>query len=107
MAALSPAATRRLAAAGALLFAGYFAVWGGEYSAFDLADLREQRVEAEARLADTRAENDSLRAAARRLERDPATIEQVARERFGMIREGELLYRFVPVDSVAAASAAP
>ena len=42
-------------------------------------------------------------AQALKLERDPATIERVARERFGMIREGETLYRFVPVDSAAGA----
>jgi hypothetical protein len=34
-----------------------------------------------------------------KLESDDAAIERIARERFGMIREGEILYRFVPVDS--------
>ena len=77
----------------------YYAVWGGEYSAWDLLRLRRDRRDAEARLAQTRRESDSLRAEAKRLENDPATIERVARERFGMIRAGETLYRFVPVDS--------
>jgi hypothetical protein len=27
---------------------------------------------------------------------DPGTLERIAREQFGMIREGERLYRFVP-----------
>ena len=75
----------------------YYAVWGGEYSAFDLWRLSDmQQAESEA-LAVTRAEVDSLRLRVALLEADPASIERVARERFGMIRDGELLYRFVEV----------
>ncbi|HYJ79064.1 MAG TPA: septum formation initiator family protein, partial [Longimicrobiaceae bacterium] len=81
----------------------YYAVWGGEYTLLDLLRLRRDRTEAQAALARTRREVDSLRAEARRLEGDPATIERVARERFGMIRDGETLYRFVPVDSAEGA----
>ena len=92
---------RRLLAGAVLAVAAYFAVWGGEYSLFDLLRLKRDRGEAEERLARTRREVDSLRAEAKRLEDDPAAIERVARERFGMIRDGETLYRFVPVDSAA------
>jgi cell division protein FtsB len=88
----------RLPAIVAVSIALYYAVLGGEYSAFDLVDLagRQER-EAEA-LAATRARVDSLSAVAELLESDPATIEAVARERFGMIRDGEILYRFVDVE---------
>jgi hypothetical protein len=41
------------------------------------------------------------------LERQDSAVERIARERFGMIREGELLYRFVPVDSAAKGTAGP
>ncbi|MFL5385165.1 MAG: septum formation initiator family protein [Longimicrobiaceae bacterium] len=92
---------RHLLAAAVLAAALYYAAFGGEYSAFDLLRLNRDRRDAEARLARTRREVDSLKAQALKLERDPATIERVARERFGMIREGETLYRFVPVDSAA------
>ena len=102
--ALSPLAARRLLKAGVLAVAAYYALWGGEYSAFDLRRLDRERGQADARLAERRAEVDSLRAVAKALEDDPAAIEKVARERFGMIRRGELLYRFVPVDSVAPAA---
>jgi cell division protein FtsB len=86
-----------------LAIAVYYAVWGGEYSFFDLRRIAE-RQEAEAvRIDLARAQVDSLRELATRLESDPATIEAVARERFGMIRGGEVLYRFVQVDSVGAA----
>ena len=92
---------RHLLAAAVVAAALYYAAFGGEYSAFDLLRLNRDRRDAEARLARTRREVDSLKAQALKLERDPATIERVARERFGMIREGETLYRFVPVDSAA------
>jgi cell division protein FtsB len=106
--AVSPLAVRRLLKAGVLAVAGYYAVWGGEYSAFALVRLDRDRAEKQERLASARAEVDSLRAEASRLEGDNATLERVARERFGMIRDGEMLYRFVPVDSgVAAPPVAP
>ena len=79
--------------------ATYYALWGGEYSAFDIRQLRTQRTDATVRLASTKSVVDSLEVVAEKLEKDPLTIETVARERFGMIREGELLYRFVPVEA--------
>jgi cell division protein FtsB len=42
---------------------------------------------------------DSLQHEATAIEQDPRAQERVARERFGMIRRGELLYRLVPADS--------
>jgi cell division protein FtsB len=99
--ALSPGTGRRLLIGGVLALAAYYALWGGEYSAFHLLRLKQERRAAEARLAQTRAEVDSLKALAGKLEKDDAEVERIARERFGMIRDGELLYRFVPVDSAA------
>jgi cell division protein FtsB len=96
---LSERARRRLLAGGILALAGYYALWGGEYSAFHLVRLRQEHAAAELHLAAVRAEVDSLKKVAAALENDDASIERVARERFGMIRDGELLYRFVPVDS--------
>ena len=90
------------AVAGSLVtIAAYYAFWGGEYSAFDLGRLGVRQQEEAGRLAITRAEVDSLRALAAALESDPATIERVARERFGMVREGEVLYRFVELETEA------
>jgi cell division protein FtsB len=40
-----------------------------------------------------RLEVDSLRAWVDSLQSDSATLERLARERFGMVREGEILYR--------------
>ena len=102
--ALSRALVPRLLRGGVVIAAAYYALWGGTYSAFDLRRLRAEHAEEQARLEVAQSRVDSLRTLATRLERDPATIERVARERFGMIRDGELLYRFVEVDSVAPGS---
>ncbi|HET7232889.1 MAG TPA: septum formation initiator family protein [Longimicrobium sp.] len=98
---------RHLVAGAALALALYYAVWGGEYSVFTLLRLKNERQAARGDLARLHHEVDSLRAEARKLDGDPATIERVARERFGMIREGETLYRFVPIDSAAAKPGSP
>ena len=105
--ALTPAGVLRIGQGIALAVAAYFAVWGGEYSVGDELRLTRRQAETRERLARTRAEADSLRALARRLESDDATLERLARERFGMIAEGELLYRFVEVDSAPPAPAKP
>ena len=85
----------------ALLFllAGYYALFGGEYSAFELRRIRRERAALEQEVDRLRRELDSLRAWADSLETDSATLERIARERFGMIREGEVLYRIAGPDS--------
>jgi cell division protein FtsB len=99
---------RHFVASAALALALYYAVWGGEYSVFTLLRLKHDRQGAEEELARARREVDSLRVEARRLEGDPVAIERVARERFGMIREGETLYRFAgPADSAAKTAPVP
>jgi cell division protein FtsB len=75
--------------------AAYFAVFGGEYSVPERRALEGRVATLNAEIGALRAEVDSLQGFARRLERDPATLERVARERYGMIRDGEVLYRFV------------
>jgi len=89
----------------------YFALFGGEYSVFEVRRVRAERAEYEERLVALEQTNDCLRAWAETLQSDSATIERLARERYGMIREGEILYRItesrdsesadsVPTDSV-------
>ena len=80
----------------AFLAACAFALLGGEYSVFDLVTLTRQVKEETIRVADLQRTVDSLALAARAIERDPRVQERVARESFGMIREGEFLYKLVP-----------
>ena len=82
--------------------AGYFAVFGGEYSAFEVWRLGREQARETARLEALRDTVAALRAHADSLESDLATLERLARERYGLIRDGERLYRFAP-DSRAAA----
>ena len=75
--------------------AAYYAVYGGEYSLLEMRRLeREKTLEAE-RLRQTRGEVNQLRSWSDSLEHDSATLERIARERYGMIKPGERLYRFV------------
>ena len=84
----------RLLVPGLLLAAVYYAVFGGEYSVFELGEARESLEAERTALIEVRLQIDSLEAWADSLEHDPGTIERIAREEFGMIREGETLYRF-------------
>ena len=72
----------------------YFAIVGGEYTVFEVGKLQTLQQESAAELTSTEAEIDSLTAFGARLRDDPIAIERVARERYGLIRDGEILYRF-------------
>lgn len=85
---------RRVLFPGLVAAAVYFALFGGQYSVFEVSRVREDTVLETAELQALRLEADSLRARADSLENHDATLERVARERFGMIRPGEVLYRF-------------
>ena len=90
---------------GLLLVAVYLAVFGGEYSVFDLhrtrVDLESERIT----LIELESQIDSLVAWSDSLRNDPQTLERVAREEFGMIKEGETLYRFAEPESDEGAEA--
>jgi cell division protein FtsB len=89
----------RWAALAALAFALYFGVQGGEYGTTDLLALRRQESSERSQVRRLRQVVDSLEHDATAIEHDLRVQERVARERFGMIRQGELLYRLVPPDS--------
>ncbi len=72
------------------------AVWGGEYGTADWITIRRQLIDERAKVAALRIELDSLAKLAHDLETNPAVQERVAREQFGVIRDGEVLYRVVP-----------
>lgn len=81
------------------LGAVYFALFGGEYGYFDVRRIEKERAAEQAALAELRAHNRQLKARADSLEKNPATLERLAREKYGLIKPGERLYRFV--DSTA------
>lgn len=63
--------------------AGFYQVW----------DKRRELKEWEVLVARLQAENDSLKQVISGLENDLEYVEKVAREEYGMIRKGEILYR--------------
>lgn len=71
------------------------AVLAGEYSTIDWLKLRQQLGTERDSVSSLRMQVDSLARIARALENDPATQERAAREQFGLIRNGEILYRIV------------
>jgi cell division protein FtsB len=70
-----------------------FGAFGGEYRSIDYWRLKGDVRQIESDIADLERAIDSLAAYADSLETDSATQERVARERFGMLRPGEILYR--------------
>ena len=91
----------RWAAIIGLACALYFALQGGEYGTLDLLQLRRDEAEEQADVRRLQLLVDSLTKAAVAIELDPRVQERTARERFGMIKKGEFLYRLVPAgDSV-------
>lgn len=94
---------RRLAVPGLLLLAAYYAIFGGGYSVFDLNRIHDRIDRAVLEREALREESRLLEERVSALEEDPHTVERLARERFGMIRDGEVLYRFAePLDEDSA-----
>jgi len=86
------ARVRRLILPALLGLALYYAFFGGEYSLWELHTARVEIKAQEQELVLLREENEHLKARADSLQNDSATLEKIARERFGMIRDGEVLY---------------
>jgi cell division protein FtsB len=76
-------------------------VFGGEYTVVDVYRARAARAAEAEEVARLEHAIDSLAARADSLENDSETLERIARERYGLIRDGEVLYRFAPGDSAA------
>ncbi|MDX1674841.1 MAG: septum formation initiator family protein, partial [Longimicrobiales bacterium] len=82
----------------AFLAAAYFFVLGGEYTFLDLWLMEREYEEEVAELEAIRVDVTQLEATADSLATDSAALERLAREQYGLIREGERLYRFVEPD---------
>jgi cell division protein FtsB len=77
-----------------------FAAEGGEFGTRDLLQLRRQVRGEQERISRLRHDVDSLQRVLHLLKTDSATQERAARELYGMIRDGELLYQVVPRDTL-------
>jgi cell division protein FtsB len=70
-----------------------FGVAGGEYATWDWWQLRKDLGRERAAVDSLRAEIDSLEAEVQALRMNPAEVERIARERYGMIRPGEIMFQ--------------
>ena len=86
----------RLAGLVAAVILAALAFQAGEYGTLDWLTLRRHVAEERRAIRELEVVLDSLARLARALESDPVAQERAAREQFGMIRNGELLYRLVP-----------
>ena len=91
--------TKRVLIALAALGMAAFALQGGEYGTVDLLRLKGQVRTEQDSIVRLRFEVDSLLGVQRALATDPRAQERAAREMYGMIRPGEILYQVVPPDS--------
>ena len=71
-----------------------FAVQGGEYGSTDLLSQKKRLASVTSAVDSLQRRVDSLTAYKGAVESDPATQERIAREEFGMVKPGEVLYRF-------------
>ncbi len=96
--------TARWISLAALLLAALFALERGQFSEANYLRLRSQERDAEAQLVQLRHSVDSLRAFRDSLANNPMVQERVARERWGMLRPGELVVTIPSPDSVGSDS---
>lgn len=97
---MAEATTRRLTRAiafVALVGAGYYWMVGGEYTRAGMHRLEQELASRRAEVTAREGELAALRAWADSLVWNPWAIERVARERYGFVRPGEILVRFVEV----------
>ncbi len=76
---------------------------GGDEGFYRLVDRRRELRQLEARVDTLAAQNDSLKQVLWRLENDLDYVEKVAREEYGMSRQGEHVYRLYSPQSEAPA----
>jgi cell division protein FtsB len=66
----------------------------GEKGIFNLLRLRKEVVRIKEKNLQLEEENQKLREEVKRLQSDKRYIEEVARKELGMVKEGEIIYRF-------------
>jgi cell division protein FtsB len=84
----------RVGLAAAVIAIVMFAVQGGEYGTTDLLSQKGRLERERAEVDSLQRRVDSLVAYKRAVETDPLVQERIAREEFGMVKAGEVLYRF-------------
>lgn len=63
-------------------------------------DVKQKDLEYQNRIQELENERAQLKREKRLLEDDPVYLEKVAREKMGLIREGEVVYKIMPANAV-------
>ena len=61
-----------------------------------MQDHRQKSIENDRKIVGLKEKNKKLEEERRLLEEDPVYLERVAREKMGLVREGETIYRLTP-----------
>jgi cell division protein FtsB len=75
----------------------------GDHGLVDLLRMQREQHELEHTAFDLQQQNERLRERIRRLRSDDHYIEKLARERLGLVRKGEIMYRVTGPASTASA----
>jgi cell division protein FtsB len=67
-----------------------------------MQDLKHKNSEYEHQIQELTRKNVKLREEQRLLREDPEYFEKVAREKMGLVKENEVIYKFVPADQINA-----
>ena len=62
-----------------------------------MQDLKQKNIDYRRQIEQLQQKSVELKEEKRRLENDPVYLEKVAREKMGLIREGEVVYKITPV----------
>ena len=61
-----------------------------------MEDLKAKNADYDQRIKDLKKEQVALQEEVKRLKDDPVYLEKVAREKMGLIKDGEVIYKIVP-----------
>ena len=64
-----------------------------------IQDLKQRNIELEQEIKRLQTQQEKLKRERRLLFEDPVYSEKIAREKMGIAKEGEVIYRIVPVES--------
>lgn len=78
-----------------VILAGWIMLWGTN-SFYNTYRLRRSMEEMRAKVEKLSAVNDSLRSENEKLKTNLDAAEKAARERFGLVKPGEKVFRFIP-----------
>ncbi len=85
----------------ALILGGFLIVWFmfiDTYSIWTRIELSQRKAELKAKKERLKTETSTLKKKIENLKTDPFLLERIAREEYGMKKEGELIYKVKEVD---------